>query len=126
MKTITIEWFCYERQGKACGRCEESYRTIRHAIGKVSSQLKERGVSVDLREHRLDEATMEQSNSVSINGKDIMILLQERDDIFSYCRSCTELTGTPTECRTFIYRSKAYESIPEEMVIEALLREAGA
>ncbi len=124
MKTITIDCFRYEREGRSCERCEDSCRTIEKAIEKVSDTLRERDISIDLREHKLDDSRMEQSNSVLINGKDVMMILKERDGIYSYCRSCTELSGQPAECRTFIYRNRAYESIPEEMVIEALLREA--
>lgn len=69
---------------------------------------------------------VEDSNSISINGKDVMTILREREGIFSYCRSCTELNGSPTECRTFIYRNKAYESVPEEMITEAILKEAAS
>jgi hypothetical protein len=126
MKKITIDWFCYEKEGKSCGRCHESYRTIEQAMERIGSTLQERGISIELRQHKLDEERIDQSNTVFVNGKDVMSMLKERDDIFSYCRSCTSLTGKPTECRAFIYRNKAYESIPEEMIIEAVLQEAGA
>jgi hypothetical protein len=124
MKTITIDCFRHESEGRSCGRCEDSYRTIEKAVEKISDTLRERDICIDLRELTLDDSRMEQSNSVFINGKDVTMILNEREGIFSYCRSCTESSGRPTECRTFIYRSRAYESIPEEMVIEALLREA--
>ena len=62
---------------------------------------------------------------MSINGQDIMEMLSERCDFFIFCRSCTDLTGKPTECRAFIYKNRAYESIPEIMLDEAVLREAG-
>ena len=124
MKTIKIDCFRYETEGRSCGRCEDSYRAIEKAIEKISDTLQERDISIDLRDHKLDDGRMEQSNSVFINGKDVIMLLNERDGIFSYCPTCTELCGRPTECRTFIYRNRAYESIPEEMVIEAILREA--
>ncbi len=124
MKNITIDWFCYEKNGRSCGRCGDSHQAIVQAVEKLSGSLRERGVTVDLRAHKLDDSHVEQSNRVSINGKDIMTILREREGIFSYCRSCTELSGQPTECRTFIYRNRAYESVPEEMIIEAILKEA--
>ena len=88
--------------------------------------LNERGIDIDLKEHLLDESRIDHSNTVTINGKDILRLLNERDDIFTYCRSCTALTGRPTECRAFIYKNMAYESVPEEMLREAILQEASA
>ena len=92
---------------------------------RVDPVLKEQGNAVELKEHRVGEDNKDQSNFVTVNGKDIMELLNERSDIFTFCQSCTELSGKPSECRTFIYRHRAYESIPEEMLEEALYREAG-
>jgi hypothetical protein len=126
MSTMIIEWFYHEKSGASCSRCSDSYRAVRKAIEQVSGVLKERGVAVELKEHRLDENSLDRSNTVTINGRDIMDLLNERGDIFTFCRSCTDLTGKPTECRIFIYKNKAYESIPEEMLVNALLQEAGA
>jgi hypothetical protein len=125
MRTITIEWFFYDRAGQTCGRCTESYRSVRNAVERVAPVLKEQGIAVELKKHRVSEDNRDQSNFVTVNGKDIMELLNERSDIFTFCRSCTELSGNPSECRTFIYRNRAYESVPEEMLEEALYREAG-
>jgi hypothetical protein len=94
-------------------------------VERVDPVLKEQGIAVELKEHRVGEDNKDQSNFVTVNGKDIMELLNERSDIFTFCQSCTELSGKPSECRTFIYRHRAYESIPEEMLEEALYREAG-
>lgn len=125
MSTITIEWFYYDRGGKTCARCVDSYRSLRSVVERVAPVLGERGVSVELKEHQVSEDSIDQSNFVTVNGRDIMELLEERSDIFTFCRSCTDLSGRPSECRTFIYRNRAYESIPEEMLEEALYREAG-
>ena len=125
MSTITIEWFFHDRNGATCSRCSESYQAIRKALERVSRVLQDRGISIDLKEHPLDESRIDRSNSVIINGRDVIELLNERGDIFTFCRSCTELIGRPTECRAFIYKNKAYESIPEDMLMTAILREAG-
>jgi hypothetical protein len=125
MRTITIEWFCFERAGQTCGRCTESYRSLQKAVERAAPVLKEQGIAVELKEHRVSEDNRDQSNFLTVNGRDIMDVLNERSDIFTFCRSCTELSGRPSECRTFIYRNRAYESIPEEMLEEALYREAG-
>ncbi len=126
MKKIIIDWYCYEKDGRSCPRCGESYQAILRAVEELSSSLREQGIAIDLLTHGLDEDRREESNTVVINGKEVTAMLKERDGIFSYCRSCTELTGRPTECRTFIYRSRAYESVPEEMIREAILKEAAS
>lgn len=124
-RTIAIEWFFYARGGQTCSRCTETYRSLRHAVERVTPVLREQGIAVELKEHRVGEDNEDQSNFVTVNGKDIMELVNERSDIFTHCRSCTELSRKPSECRTFIYRNRAYESIPEEMLEEALYRETG-
>lgn len=126
MKKILVEWFCYDKEGQTCGRCNESFQVIKGTVEKMLPLLTERDIVVDLKAHLLDESRIEHSNTVTINGKDILHLLKERDDIFTFCRSCTTITGKPTECRAFIYKDKAYESIPEEMLREAILQEASA
>ena len=126
MKKILVEWFCYDKAGQTCGRCDESFQVIKKTVEKMLPVLNERGIDVDLKAHLLDESRIDHSNTVTINGKNILHLLNERDDIFTYCRSCTILTGKPSECRAFIYKNMAYESIPEEMLREAILQEASA
>jgi hypothetical protein len=126
MKKILVEWFCYDKEGKTCGRCVNSFQVIKRTVEKMLPILTERDIVVDLKAHLLPESRIDHSNTVTINGKDILNLLNERDDIFTFCRSCTTIIGKPTECRAFIYKSKAYESIPEEMLREAILQEASA
>jgi hypothetical protein len=94
-------------------------------VERVAPVLKGQGIALELKEHPVGEDNRDQSNFVTVNGRDIMELLNERSDIFTFCRACTELSGKPSECRTFIHRNRAYESIPEEMLEEALYREAG-
>jgi len=124
MNTILIEWFFHELNGNTCSRCSESYQAIKAALEKVSCALQERGITIDLKEHPLDESRIDRSNSVMINGRDIIELLNERSDIFTFCRPCSDLMGKPTECRVFIYKNSAYESLPAEMLEDAILREA--
>lgn len=126
MKRLLVEWFCYDKAGQTCGRCNDSFQVIKRTVEKMLPTLTERDIVVDLKAHLLDESRIDHSNTVTINGKDILHLLNERDDIFTFCRSCTTITGKPTECRAFIYKNKAYESIPEEMLREAILQEASA
>jgi hypothetical protein len=126
MKKILVEWFYYDKTGKTCGRCDDSYQLINKTVEKMLPVLHERDILVDLKAHLLDESRIDHSNTVTINGRDIVEQLHERADIFTYCRSCTTLTGTPTECRAFIYKDKEWKSIPEERLRDAILLEASA
>ncbi len=84
MKNILVEWFCYDKVGRTCGRCADSFRVIKETVEKMLPALTERDLVVDLKEHLLDESRIDHSNTVTINGKDILHLLNERDDIFTF------------------------------------------
>lgn len=126
MKKILVEWFCYDKAGQTCGRCDESVQVIRKTVEIMLPALTERDIVVDLKAHLLDESRIDHCDTVTINGRDILHLLNERDDIYTFCGSCTTLTGKPTECRAFIYKNMAYESLPEEMLRDAILQAASA
>lgn len=64
------------------------------------------------------------SNTVRINGRDIMDILGEKRRALTACPSCTDLIGTETDCNSYIYKGKIYDSLPDEMLREALYREA--
>jgi hypothetical protein len=107
--------------------CNENALSIGRSQGfsHLSPVLWEWGIAIDLKGYSIDKHRIDWSNSVSINGQDIMKMLNERGDFFIFCRSCTDITGKPTECGAFVHKNKAYESIPEKMLDEAILRKAG-
>jgi Domain of unknown function (DUF2703) len=136
MQTIIVELFHFQQAGTSgscgtdspastCERCNDSRQSLKTTIEKIAPILRERGIVVDLRHHPVDKSGIDRSNTITINGRDIVELLKERGDIFTFCRSCSDLTGEPTECRVFIYKNRAYEAIPEEMIVEAILKAAG-
>jgi len=87
--------------------CNENALSIGRSQGfsHLSPVLWERGIAIDLKESSIDEHRIDWSNSVFINGQDIMEMLSERGDFFIFCRSCTDLTGNrrnvgPSSIRT--------------------------
>ena len=58
------------------------------------------------------------SPTIRINGRDLQLNFKE-----SHCPTCSELSGTETNCRVWDFNGKEHKSLPKEMLIEAVLRE---
>lgn len=121
MKKIIVEWFRYEKEGNTCCRCGDSTDVVR----RVVDEFKARNIDLDieLKEYSFGEDKIDLSNTVKINGKDIMDILGEKQRVLNACPSCTDLIGKETECNTYVYEGKIYDSLPDEMLKEAIYRE---
>jgi len=122
MKKIIIEWFRYEKEGNTCCRCGDSTEAVRMVVDEFKARDKD--LEIELKEYSLGEDKIGLSNTVRINGKDIMDVLGEKQRVLTACPSCTDLIGKETECNSYIYKGKIYDSLPYEMLKEALFIEA--
>jgi hypothetical protein len=122
MKKIIVEWFRYEKEGATCCRCGDSTEVVRRVVARFRENHAD--VYVELREHSLDEGGIDLSNTVKINGRDLTDIVGEKSRVLTDCPSCTELIGIETLCNTFSYKGGVYDSLPDEMLTEALYREA--
>lgn len=122
MKKIIIEWFRYEKEGITCCRCGDSTEVVCRVVDEAKARDKD--LEIELKEYSLDEDRIDLSNTVKINGRDIMDILGEKKRVLTVCPSCTDLIGKETECNSYIYKGKIYDSLPDEMLKEALFIEA--
>jgi hypothetical protein len=121
MKKVIVEWFRYEKEGNTCCRCGDSTEVVRRVVGEFKAN--NAGLDVELKQYSLDEDKLDLTNTVKINGKDIMDILGEKQKVLTACPSCTDLIGKETDCNSYIYKGKIYDSLPDEMLREALYRE---
>jgi Domain of unknown function (DUF2703) len=121
MKKVIVEWFRYEKEGNTCCRCGDSTEVVLRVVDEFKAQNS--GLDVELKQYSLDEDKLDLSNTVRINGRDIMDILGERQRVLTACLSCTDLIGKETDCNSYIYKGKIYDSLPDEMLREALYRE---
>jgi hypothetical protein len=121
MKKIIVEWSRYEKEGNTCCRCGDSAEVVRRVVDDFKARNAD--LDIELKEYSLDEDGIDQSNTVKVNGKDIMDILGEKQRMLTACPSCTDLIGTETNCNSYIYKGKIYDSLPDEMLREALYRE---
>ena len=122
MKKVIVEWYRYEKEGNTCCRCGDSTEVVRRVVDEF--KVRNRDLDIELKENSLGEDMIDLSNTVKINGRDIMDILGEKQRVLTACPSCTDLIGKETDCNSYFYQGKIYDSLPDEMLKEALYREA--
>ena len=121
MKTIVVELLRFDKDGKTCARCEGTTQAAKRVITKMSALLGNSGTVLEFKEVPLSAEQTDESNSVRINGRDLTDILRESESEMTDCPSCSELIGTQTCCRSFIYKGQRHDSITEEMLREGIL-----
>jgi len=121
MKKIIVEWHRYEKEGNTCCRCGDSTEVVRRVVDELRASNAD--LDIELKEYSLGEEKIDLSNTVKVNGTDIMDILGERQRVLNACPSCSDLIGKETECNTYVYKGKIYDSLPDEMLKEAIYRE---
>ncbi|HOV90055.1 MAG TPA: DUF2703 domain-containing protein [Syntrophorhabdaceae bacterium] len=115
---IIIEFYRYEKEGATCCRCRDSTDIVIKIVREFKHKNPE--IEIDLKEILLDEDGIDISNKIKIDGKDIRDVVGEKGKILTDCPSCSGLIGRDTICNSYIYKGKIFDSIPEEMLREAI------
>ena len=121
MKKVIVEWSRYEKEGNTCCRCGDSTDVVRRVVNEFKARNTD--LDIELKEYSLGEDKIDLSNMVKVNGRDIMDILGERQRVLNACPSCSDLIGKETECNTYVYEGKIYDSLPDEMLKKAIYRE---
>lgn len=122
MKKVKIEFFRYEKEGSTCERCCDSTEIVKKIVNDFKTYHKD--IDVELNIIPLKEDMIGLSNTVRINGKDIRDILGMPQKILTLCSSCSDMVGAKTNCTSYVYKGKIYDSLPEEMLKEAIYKEA--
>ena len=123
-KTLTIEWKHLHKDGATCVRCRDTGRTLAEVVGELKRECKEIGVQVVFRETLLGTGRIRESNQILFNDVPLEDLLPGVVAGENMCRSCCDLLGQETFCRTIESGGKTYEAIPERLIREAACRAA--
>ncbi len=125
MNTLHIEWKHYEKDGATCTRCGDTGQTLERAIEKMCRELAERNIALTFTETILSEQDIPESNTIFFNGVPLEALIPGAKTSENRCRSCSELTGRETRCRTVEVGDARYEAVPETLIRQAALRALG-
>ncbi len=121
MKTITVEWFYFDKDGRTCSRYKSSAENIRNVVKKMTTPLKNIKVDIELKEIPLPESEIQKSNTLKINGTDIRAILDSSKSIMTKCLDCSDIAGKKVDCIAYNYQGKDSDIISEQMVEEAIL-----
>lgn len=120
-----------------CGRCKTADKVLDDALNDLRKELRIlKQLTVNKIRITNDEEAKEynfaRSPTIKINGVDIEKILKGNKfkitdnycgDCSKVCdESCSDTTGGGTNCRTFEYKGKMYNSPPKEMIKEAILK----
>ncbi len=124
-----------------CERCQSSDEILDESLRELREQIHKENISTitinktkitsDVQAKKYD---MIRSPTLRINGKDIEEIVNDEYEIKdSYCPSCEdvtgpecyEVTGGGNDCRVFEYNGEEHETIPKEMIKEALRKVVG-
>jgi hypothetical protein len=125
MKTLHIEWKHYEKDGVTCTRCGDTGQTLNQAIQNLRKELASRNIALTFSETILPEQAIPESNSISFNGAALETLIPGAKTSENLCRSCSELTGRDTLCRTVEVGGELYEAVPDTLIRQAAFRALG-
>ncbi len=120
MKTLEIEWKHLDVESKTCSRCSDTGKALQEVIGKLTEECKLRGWEIKFKETKLTAKNISESNLLLFNGKPIEALLPEAQVSESHCKSCSEITGKSSSCRTIEFGGNTYGGIPASLIRQAV------
>jgi len=118
VRKILVEYLRLEKEGNTCSRCASSEDVVKRVVREFSEENP--GVEIELKEIPLDEKRIGESNTLRINGKDIKEILKTGEEIKTLCVLCCDMIGDTVLCNSFVYKGKVVDSLPEEILREAL------
>jgi len=120
MKTLTIIWKHYDKDGDTCNRCGKTGETIRQVVSKLTPELARHDIDLVYQEKKLEKDAIDQSNIVLLNGIPIEQYVPDTRVQYTPCDSCSCLTGVDTSCRAVVRNGRVHEDVSREMLIEAI------
>lgn len=124
MNKLIIEWKHLDVEGETCSRCYDTGENLVQEVKRLNRILQPQGIEVELRETKLDDTQIAQSNIILFNEVPIEDIL-EIEVAENYCESCSAMLGEKTYCRTVKYDGNEYEDIPAKAIRQAALRVLG-
>lgn len=124
MKTLTIEWKHLDVDGKTCKRCQDTGKNLLLEVDYLNKMLSPLDVKVTFINIFLDIDQINESNSILFNGTPIedIIAIKVSENA---CKSCSDLVGESSFCRTLHYAGQDFNDIPRIWIREAAYASLG-
>jgi hypothetical protein len=122
MKELKIEWKHLDVDGKTCDRCAGTGVEIHQLVNRLNEECGKQDVHITLKEIKLTQQEIKESNRIFINGIPLEDILPEITVSKNSCSSCSDLLESSTCCRTIIHTGKEYETIPQQLIRKAVCK----
>lgn len=120
MKHLEIEWRHLDKEGNTCLRCADTGAALKEVVGSLAAECAPCGWEIALKETKLTEKELAESNTILVNGVPIESLLGAGRSQ-SHCASCCDLVRVePVRCRTIEHEGHTYEAIPGRLIRQAV------
>jgi hypothetical protein len=122
-RTLAILWRRLVKGGETCDRCGGTYVQLQRAVARLSEALRPLGIAPTLETEEIDESTFRaapsESNRIWIAGRPLEDWLGATAGSSRCCAACGDV-----DCRTVEFAGRAFETVPEELIVRAALRAA--
>lgn len=118
MKRLDILWQRVTVDGGTCERCGDTGASVREAARLLGQELAALDIEVVLTEKTLPPFAVAESNRVFFGGRAVEDILGAETGM-NHCRSCCEMLGSATDCRTLSLDGRVYEALPLELLLRA-------
>lgn len=124
-----------------CERCQSSDKALDEAVRDLREQIHNNNITTIVinktkitNDEQGKKYDVVRSPTLRIDGEDIEKIVNDQYEIKdSYCPSCEDVTGSEcyevtgggNDCRVFEYKGEQYETIPLEMIKEAIIKVVG-
>ncbi|MBI2987981.1 MAG: DUF2703 domain-containing protein [Deltaproteobacteria bacterium] len=121
MKQLEIEWRHLDKEGNTCSRCSDTGAALNQVVASLATECAPYGWEIALKETKLTEKEIDESNMILVNGMPIEKLLPDASTSQSHCASCCDVLGGESVCcRTIEYGEQSYEAIPARLIRQAI------
>jgi hypothetical protein len=109
-----------------CERCKGTDANLEAALATVGSLLESAGADLRVTKTLVDSESKARalgfvsSPTIRVNGRDIALDSRESRCESEAC-ACADGSGSPIDCRVWVYQGKEYIAAPVPMIVDAIL-----
>lgn len=124
MRYLLIEWKHFDKNGRTCQRCSQTGSNLNGVLKDLQEEFSSKGLNIELKETKLPERRMAESNSILIEGIPLENLLPDTKIGENSCQSCSDLIDKPTRCRcrTINLGKDIFEEVPVDLIRQAIFK----
>jgi Domain of unknown function (DUF2703) len=123
-KRVAIDFLYLDLE--VCERCKGTDANLEAALATVGTLLESAGADLRVTKTLVDSESKARalgfvsSPTIRVNGRDIALDFRESRCESEAC-ACADGSGSPIDCRVWVYQDKEYTAAPVPMIVDAIL-----